>query len=65
MELHQILVDDTDRVKMIAESMREIGLQTPISVWSPDNGGTIRLVAGRHRLERRSSSGGITSNAPG
>jgi ParB family chromosome partitioning protein len=42
---------DADRVKMIAESMREIGLQTPISVWSPDNGGTIRLVAGRHRLE--------------
>ena len=42
---------DPDKVKALAESMREIGLQHPISVWSPDGNETILLSAGLHRLE--------------
>jgi ParB family chromosome partitioning protein len=62
MELHRIAVGDieivgarrdadAERIKTLAESMSVIGLQTPISVWTPDDGETVRLVAGRHRLE--------------
>ena len=62
MELHRIATGDieivgvrrnadADKVKTLAESMKAIGLQTPISVWTPDDGETVRLVAGRHRLE--------------
>lgn len=39
-----------DKVSALAESMREIGLQQPISVWAPDSE-TCVLVAGYHRLE--------------
>jgi len=62
MELHRIATGDieivgtrrdadADKVSALAESMKAIGLQTPISVWTPDDGETVRLVAGRHRLE--------------
>lgn len=62
MELHRIAPGDieivgvrrdadADKVKALAESMKTIGLQTPISIWTPDDGETVRLVAGRHRLE--------------
>lgn len=44
---HRALSDD--KVAALAESMREIGLQQPISVWSPDTE-TCLLVAGHHRL---------------
>ncbi len=40
---------DPAKVKALAESMAEIGLQQPISVWSP-NSTTCNLVAGYHRL---------------
>jgi hypothetical protein len=40
---------DEAKVKAIAESMRQLGLQQPISVWTED-GITIHLVAGLHRL---------------
>ena len=40
---------DPAKVKALAESMAEIGLQQPISVWSPDST-TCNLVAGYHRL---------------
>lgn len=41
---------DPDRVAQLAASMKALGLQTPISVWSGDNE-TVHLVVGRHRLE--------------
>lgn len=40
---------DKKKVKLIAESMKAIGLQHPIHVWAPSEN-TIQLVAGRHRL---------------
>ncbi len=39
-----------EKIGMLAKSMTEIGLQQPISIWSPDLE-TIVLVAGLHRLE--------------
>ena len=39
-----------EKVKTLADSMKAIGLQQPISVWSPDDD-TCDLVAGLHRLE--------------
>ena len=39
-----------ERVAALAESMKEIGLQTPITVHAPDDD-THLLVAGLHRLE--------------
>jgi ParB family transcriptional regulator, chromosome partitioning protein len=47
---------DPERVKGLAESMREIGLLHPIVVTYPDEC-TIQLVAGRHRLEAARSLG--------
>jgi ParB-like chromosome segregation protein Spo0J len=41
---------DPERVAALAESIDAIGLQQPISVWSPDDD-TLDLVAGLHRLE--------------
>lgn len=42
---------DSDRVEALAESMQKIGLQTPITVHTPDDGESVVLIAGRHRLE--------------
>jgi hypothetical protein len=53
-ERHRALVKD--RVGALAESMREIGLQNPIHVWSPDPTEAY-LVAGRHRLAAAESLG--------
>jgi len=39
-----------DTVERLVESIGKIGLQQPISVWSPD-AATVVLVAGNHRLE--------------
>ena len=41
---------DEAAVRRLAESMAELGLHTPITVWSEDDSFT-ELVAGRHRLE--------------
>ncbi len=41
---------DPEKVAALAESIAAIGLQQPISVWSPDDD-TLDLVAGLHRLE--------------
>ncbi len=41
---------DPEKVAALAESIDAIGLQQPISVWSPDDD-TLDLVAGLHRLE--------------
>ena len=41
---------DPERVAALAESIDLLGLQQPISVWSPDDD-TLDLVAGLHRLE--------------
>lgn len=61
MELHRIDVDsieigsrmrsvNDERVSALAESIKAIGLQTPISVWANDEGTQVQLVAGAHRL---------------
>lgn len=61
MKTQQVFVEDVDvgerarqlnpeRIEKLADSMKRIGLQYPISVWSPDSS-TMQLVAGRHRLE--------------
>jgi ParB-like chromosome segregation protein Spo0J len=41
---------NSDTVERLVESIGKIGLQQPISVWSPDSE-TVVLVAGNHRLE--------------
>jgi len=41
---------DPEKVAMLAESIAAIGLQQPISVWSPADG-DLNLIAGRHRFE--------------
>ena len=41
---------DPEKVAALQESIGRIGLQQPISVWSPDDD-TLDLVAGRHRFE--------------
>ncbi len=41
---------DPKTVAKLADSMREIDLQTPISIWIDDDQ-LVHLVAGRHRLE--------------
>ena len=43
-------VPEPEKVKMLATSMETIGLQIPISVYSP-NGDDVVLIAGRNRLE--------------
>ena len=53
-ERHRSLVES--RVSSLAESMREIGLQNPIHVWSPEPTEAY-LVAGRHRLAAAESLG--------
>jgi hypothetical protein len=61
MELGKVFVDDVvvgenrrpiDKaaVERLAESMKAIGLQTPISIWADDKDRPV-LVAGHHRLE--------------
>jgi ParB family transcriptional regulator, chromosome partitioning protein len=68
MEIHKVSVDaisaeqrmrqiNSDRVAALAESIKTIGLQTPISVWSNDDGSEVRLVAGAHRLAAVKSLG--------
>lgn len=42
---------DPAKVATLAESMKEIGMQTPISVWFTADNEHVYLVAGRHRLE--------------
>ena len=59
-ERHRALVKD--RVGALAESMREIGLQNPIHVWSPDPTEAY-LVAGRHRLAAAESLGWMKFHA--
>ncbi len=39
-----------EKVKQLAESMAAIGLQHPVTVWSPVDG-DLELVAGRHRVQ--------------
>jgi hypothetical protein len=41
---------DPAKAKALAESIKEIGLRMPISVWAPDEY-TLQLVTGLHRLE--------------
>jgi len=41
---------DEGKVGHLADSMRELGLQQPISIWVEGEGSPV-LVAGRHRLE--------------
>lgn len=41
---------DPERVHALAASMKSLGLQTPISVWSSDDGEDVHLIAGAHRL---------------
>ncbi len=40
-----------ETVELLAKSIKEIGLQTPISVWMTEDKQYVHLVAGRHRLE--------------
>jgi hypothetical protein len=67
MELGKVFVDDVvvgegrrpiDKlaVERLAESLKTIGLQTPISIWADDKDRPV-LVAGRHRLEAARSLG--------
>jgi len=42
---------DQSKLAPLVESMRELGLLQPITVYTPDDGMTVELVAGRHRLE--------------
>jgi ParB/RepB/Spo0J family partition protein len=67
MELGKVFVDDVvigenrraiDKVTVerLAESMKAIGLQTPISIWADDRDRPV-LVAGHHRLEAAKSLG--------
>lgn len=66
-EIDRLYVDDVqvperrrevnrERVAQLAESMKKLGLMTPISVWTGDNE-NVYLVAGRHRLEAAKSLG--------
>jgi len=44
---------DPKRLKAMIKSIEDIGLKTPITVWTADNGddhGAVHLVAGLHRL---------------
>lgn len=61
MEIHKVSVDaisaagrlrsiDEQRVTALAESIKSIGLQTPVSAWANEDGSDVRLVAGAHRL---------------
>src|SRR5262249_47234281 len=47
------------KVDALAESMASIGLQTPISIWAPDDY-TVILVAGRHRLAAAEKLGWVS-----
>ena len=45
---------DPKRLKALIKSIEDMGLKTPITVWTADNGGShgaVHLVAGLHRLE--------------
>ena len=42
---------DPAKVAALADSMKAIGMQSPISVWVTDDNEHVHLVAGRHRLE--------------
>lgn len=53
-ERHRTL--DRERVATLAESMKVLGLQQPISVWADDED-QVYLVAGLHRLEAARSLG--------
>ncbi len=54
---------DDARVKALAESMAEIGLQQPISIWTP-NDETCDLVTGLHRRALRAADGRSDRGAP-
>ena len=47
---HRLRALDPANVKQLAESMDAIGLQQPVTVWSPVDGECI-LVAGAHRVK--------------
>ncbi len=47
---HRLRAVDTAKVKQLAESMAAIGLQQPVTVWSPVDGECV-LVAGLHRVK--------------
>ena len=42
---------DAAKVAALADSIKEIGLQHPISVWSETTDSEVHLVAGLHRVE--------------
>ena len=46
-----------DKVATLAKSIQSIGLLNPIHLHTPDDGQTVRLVAGLHRLEAVKSLG--------
>jgi len=48
---------DPEKVKALAESIGQIGLLQPIHLHTPDEGDTVKLVAGLHRLEAAKSLG--------
>jgi len=47
---HRLRAVDPAKVKQLAESMAAIGLQQPVTVWSPVDGECV-LVAGLHRVK--------------
>ncbi len=47
---HRLRAVDPAKVKQLAESMGAIGLQQPVTVWSPVDG-ELELVAGAHRVK--------------
>ena len=47
---HRLRAVDTAKVTQLAESMAAIGLQQPVTVWSPVDGECV-LVAGLHRVK--------------
>lgn len=53
---HRLRAVDPSKVKQIAESMAAIGLQQPVTVWSPKDG-DVELIAGAHRVEAAVSLG--------
>ena len=48
---------DPEKISGLAQSIKSIGLLNPIHLHTPDDGQTVRLVAGLHRLEAVKSLG--------
>ncbi len=47
---HRLRAVNPAKVKQLAESMKAIGLQQPVTVWMPVDG-QLELVAGAHRVQ--------------